>query len=133
MMTSRKGVSNPEGLAAPIYGYYSNAVRVTAGDLLFIAGQVAWDSEGRVVGEGDIRAQTRQTLENIRTIMKVHGRGMGDILKVTVYVTDMSHFREIAEVRMEYFPADGPASTIVEVSQLAFPELMIEIDAVAAV
>jgi len=127
----RKVAMNPAQVAAPIRPYYSNCVKVTAGPLLFISGQVAFDGAGRLVGKGDPRAQTAQALENIKAILQANGASMEDVVKVTVFVTDMRYFEEIAEVRMRYFPKNGPASTLVEVSKLALPDLLIEIEAVA--
>jgi 2-iminobutanoate/2-iminopropanoate deaminase len=133
MSVQRKTTLNPPGVAKPIRGYYSNSVRVSAGPLLFIAGQVALDAEGRVVGKDDVRAQTVQVLENMRAILGAHGADMSDVVSVTVYVTDIRVLDRIADIRMKYFPADGPASAIVEIAKLALPELLIEISAVAAV
>lgn len=133
MTETRKHASNPAGVAKPIRGYYSNSVRVSAGPLLFISGQVALDPEGRVVGKGDVCAQTVQVLENIRTILRANGADMQDVVSVTVYVTDMSFLDRIADIRMQYFPSNGPSSAIVEIARLAMPELLIEISAVAAV
>jgi 2-iminobutanoate/2-iminopropanoate deaminase len=129
---SRKQAINPPEVAPPLKGYYSNSVRVNAGPLLFIAGQIALDREGRMVGKGDLRAQAVQVLENIRAILRHNGADMTDVVNVTVYVTDMRAFEDIADIRLRYFPSDGPASAIVEVSRLALPEVMIEISAVAA-
>lgn len=132
--TSRRtSALNPDGVAPPLKGYYSNAVRVEAGPLLFISGQIAVDPQGKIVGAGDIRAQARQVLENIRAILKSQDADMADIVNVVVYVTDIRAFHDIADIRLEYFPSDGPASTIVEISKLALPELLIEISAVAAI
>ena len=133
MPTSRKVASNPKGVAGPLKGYYSNCVRIDSGPLLFIAGQIATDAKGQIVGVHDLRLQARQVLENIRTILRANGADMEDIVNVTVYVTDMRAFEEIADIRLEYFPNSGPASSIVEISRLALPELMIEISAVAVV
>jgi len=133
MTSARKTAVNPEGVPKPLKPHYSNAVRVTAGPLLFIAGQVALDAEGRIVGKGDLRAQAVQVLENIRIILRAHAAEMADVVSVTVYVTDIRAFNEIADIRLRYFPKDGPASAIVEVSRLALPELLIEISAVASV
>jgi reactive intermediate/imine deaminase len=129
----RKRAVNPAEVAPPLKGHYSNSVRVTAGPLLFIAGQVSIDAQGRLVGQGDVRAQAVQVLENIRAILRANGADMEDVLNVTVYVTDIRAFHDIADIRLRYFPKDGPASAIVEVSRLALPELMIEISAIAAV
>jgi 2-iminobutanoate/2-iminopropanoate deaminase len=133
MTDARKFASNPAGVAKPIRGYYSNSVRVSAGPLLFISGQVALDPEGSIVGKGDVRAQTVQVLENIRTILRANGADMQDVVNVTVYVTDMSFLDRITDIRMQYFPSNGPSSAIVEIAKLAMPELLIEIAAVAAV
>jgi 2-iminobutanoate/2-iminopropanoate deaminase len=133
MTSTRKTAVNPEGVPKPLKPHYSNAVRVTAGPLLFIAGQVALDAEGRIVGKGDLRAQAVQVLENIRIILRAHAADMADVVSVTVYVTDIRAFNEIADIRLRYFPKDGPASAIVEVSRLALPELLVEISAVASV
>jgi 2-iminobutanoate/2-iminopropanoate deaminase len=133
MAEPRKQASNPSGVAPPLKGYYSNCVRVSAGPLLFIAGQIATNVEGRIVGIGDLRAQARQVLENIRTILRANGADMQDVVNVTVYVREMRAFHDIADIRLEYFPSNGPASAIVEVTRLALPELLIEISAVAAV
>ena len=133
MTSTRKTAVNPEGVPKPLKPHYSNAVRVTAGPLLFIAGQVALDAEGRIVGKDDLRAQAVQVLENIRVILRAHAADMADVVSVTVYVTDIRAFNEIADIRLRYFPKDGPASAIVEVSRLALPELLVEISAVASV
>ncbi|HEY6334441.1 MAG TPA: RidA family protein [Alphaproteobacteria bacterium] len=133
MTSTRKTAVNPDGVPKPLKPHYSNAVRVTAGPLLFIAGQVALDAEGRIVGKGDLRAQAVQVLENIRVILSTHAADMADVVSVTVYVTDIRAFNEIADIRLRYFPKDGPASAIVEVSRLALPELLVEISAVASV
>ena len=133
MANGRNKARNPDGVAVPLKPYYSNAVRVESGALLFISGQVALDRDGKLVGEGDLRAQAVQVHENIKTIVEAEGATMADIVKVTVYVTDMRAFDDIADIREGYFPYDGPASVICEVSALAWPEFMIEVEAVAAV
>lgn len=132
-MNTRKTAQNPAGVAGPLKGYYSNSVRVDSGPLLFVAGQISTDASGKIVGVGDLRAQATQVLENIRTILRANKAEMDDIVNVTVYVTDMRAFEEIADIRLRYFPSNGPASVIVEVSRLALPELMIEISAVAVI
>ena len=129
----RKIVQNPPTVAAPLKGYYSNAVKASAGPLLFIAGQVAIDKQGKVVGKGDLKAQAVQALENIKAILEANNATMDDVVKVTLYVTDMRAYDELTDIRMKYFPKNGPASVIVEVSKLALPDLMVEIEAVAAV
>lgn len=133
MANPRKKAINPTAVAVPLKPYYSNCVRSEAGPLLWISGQVALDGEGRLVGEGDLRAQAVQVLENIKAILADSDATMDDIVKVTVYVTDIRAFNDIADIRERYFPKDGPSSVICEVSALAWPEFMIEIEAVAVV
>ena len=130
MTSERKTATNPPGVPAPIRPYYSNCVRVTAGPLLFVAGQVGMDVNGRLAGQ-DAAAQAEQALRNIQTILAAHGATMADVVKVVVYVTSIAYLDEITPVRVKYFPKDGPASTIVQVAALAFPELKVEIEAVA--
>jgi enamine deaminase RidA (YjgF/YER057c/UK114 family) len=122
---------NPAGVAPPIRPYYSNCVRVSAGSsLLFLSGQVGMDPKGRVVGP-DAGAQTRQAIENLRVMLAANGATLDDLVRVTVYLTDMRHFDAVAAARLEAFPVNGPSSTIVEVRALALPGLLVEIDAVA--
>lgn len=132
-MTSRRQSVNPPGVAAPIRGYYSNSVRVSAGPLLFVAGQIPLDADGTLVGAGDVAAQAEQVLKNIETIVTANGATLADVLKVTVYVTDIGALDRIAPIRKRYFPSDGPASVLVEVSRLVEPEILIEMDAIVAV
>lgn len=131
MANPRKKAINPASVAVPLKPYYSNAVRSEAGPLLWISGQVALDKDGKLVGEGDLRAQAVQVLENIKAILEDSFATMDDIVKVTVYVTDIRAFNDIADIREKYFPRNGPSSVICEVSALAWPEFMIEIEAVA--
>lgn len=114
---------------------FSNGVR--AGNQLYVAGQLPVDGEGRTVGAGDVRRQTRQVLENIRAVVEAAGGTLADVVKTTVYLTDMNHHAAVNEVYVEFFPADFPARTTVQVSALA-PAMagegspfLVEIDAVA--
>jgi len=91
------------------------------------------DTEGNVVGEGDIRHQTETVLEHVKTVVEAAGGGMDDIVKVTVFITDMGLYDEIHEVRRKYFEEPYPASSMVEVSALIDPRLLIEIEAVAVI
>jgi 2-iminobutanoate/2-iminopropanoate deaminase len=125
---------NPEGLSKLRVTLYNHCVRVSGpGTTLYLAGQLARDAEGRTVGVGDIRAQTEQVILNIQKILRAEGADLENLVKVTVFVTDMRHFDAISEVRRRYFTGDLPASTIVEVSKLAQPDLMIEIEGVAVI
>ena len=115
------------------FGIFSSAAWQPEGKVLHVSGQVAQDATGSVMGKGDIRAQTRQVLENIRTVLAAGGGTMDDVARVTVYVTDMSGLAQIHEVRGQYFRRPYPASTLVEVKRLVKPEYLIEIDAVAVI
>jgi 2-iminobutanoate/2-iminopropanoate deaminase len=94
---------------------------------------VALDGEGRLVGPGDVVAQTRQVLENIRQVLHAGGATLDDVVKVTVYLANVDDRPRINDVRQAYFGANRPASTLVEVSRLALPGLLVEIEAVAVV
>jgi reactive intermediate/imine deaminase len=115
------------GLAPPI-SHYCDAVRF--GDLLFISGLVGVDAQGNVVGEGDAARQTRQIFENMRKVLEAAGAGFGDVLKVTVFLTNIEDRARINPVRQEFFGAARPASTLVEISRLVRPDLLVEIEAV---
>lgn len=108
---------------------------VKAGDFLWLTGQVALDENGKVVGPGDIRAQTRQVFTNMRRVLGLAGCDLTSVIRLTNYLTtpmtDMVETRKYWEVRREFFGNHRPASTGVRVAALMLPELMIEIDAVA--
>ena len=127
-----KQALNPEGLPAPV-GPYSNVVTTGPGRLVFVAGQIAFDANGELVGAGDIAAQTRQVMENIRLALEAAGATFADVVRVVNYITDVSLFGEMAAVRKEYLVEPYPASTLVEVSALLFPDVLIEIEAIAVV
>lgn len=124
---------NPETVAKPIKPTYSNAIKTGPGNLLFISGQVALDTQGNVVGKGDIKAQTRQVLENLKAILTSVGATLDNIVKVTVFLTDLQNFEAVTQVRMEYFKGTPPASTLVGVTALVSPDFLIEIEAIAVV
>lgn len=107
----------------------SQAIQV--GNAIYVSGQVALDPAGEVVGKGDMKAQTRQVFENIKTVLGAAGASLGDIVKITVFTTDISRLAETHEVRAEVLPDPPPASTAVEIKALVFPDLLIEIEAVA--
>ena len=127
-----KQALNPEGLPLPV-GPYSNVVTTGPGRLVFVAGQIAFDANGELVGAGDIAAQTRQVMENIRLALEAAGATFADVVRVVNYITDVELFGEMAAVRKEYLVEPYPASTLVEVSALLFPEVQIEIEAMAVV
>jgi reactive intermediate/imine deaminase len=117
-------------LSKPV-GVFSHAVKAEGKQFLFISGLTARDINGNVVGKGDMKVQTKQILENMKIILEEAEASFDHIVKVTVYVTDLKYFKEIHEVRAQYFKKDFPASTLVQVSRLVNEDCMIEIDAVA--
>ncbi len=114
-------------------GIMSQGIKAPAGNMVFVSGQVARNSQGETVGIGDIEAQTRQVLENVKAVLAEGGATLDDVVKVTVFVTDVGDYAAIHKVRGEYFSAPYPASTMVEVSALVNPDLKIEIEAIALV
>jgi reactive intermediate/imine deaminase len=126
--------SNPETVAAPM-GTYSHAVRVETSDAvwIYVSGQIANDLEGRLVGPGDLRAQTRQVFENLRAILDANGATFADVVKIGTYLTTLEDLDAMREVRKEYLTTEPPASTAVQVVALVAPDGMIEVDLVAVV
>jgi len=121
---------NPSGLVRPTG--YTHVVVSADGRTAYIAGQVAFDSAGTVVGPGDFEAQAERVFANLRIALASVGASLGDILKTTTYITDLKHVAALREIRSRHFaPAHPPASTLVQVASLARPELLLEIDAVA--
>jgi 2-iminobutanoate/2-iminopropanoate deaminase len=111
---------------------YSQGVKVTqAQTILFLSGQVAYTPEGGVAFAGDFTAQARGTYQAIKALVESQGGTMANVIKLTTFVTDMKYRPDLAVVREEFFGKKGPASTLVEVSALAFPDLMVEIEAIA--
>ena len=119
-----------EGLAEPL-SHFTDGVR--AGDLLFVSGVVAVDRDGRLVGGDDVVAQARQVFENMRRVLAAAGCGFQDVVKVTVFLTDVDDRPKINPLRQEVFGDARPASTLVEVSRLAVAGAKIEVEAVALV
>ena len=123
----------PDALARRVVGghvLYSHVVVVEATKTIFVSGQLARDARGEVVGKGDMRAQIRQTGENIKAALAAAGATLNDVVKTNTYVTDIEEFFKHTDVRMEYFGA-LPTSTTIEVRRLAHPDLMVEIEVVA--
>jgi enamine deaminase RidA (YjgF/YER057c/UK114 family) len=126
-----KTIINPREMAAP--AGYSYAVK-KSGTPVFIAGQVALDRDGRLVGENDVAAQVEQVFQNLRTVVQACGGTLDDVVKINVYVTDASYRPAVAAARQRHFEEGHyPASTYVVVSALAVPQLLVEIEAVAMI
>ena len=119
-----------DGQAEPI-SQFTDAVRV--GELVFVSGIVAVDGDGRLVGGDDIVEQTRQVFRNMSEILAAAGCGFADVVKVTVFLTDVGDRPRINPVRQEVFGDTRPASTLVEVPRLAVEGAKVEIECVAVV
>jgi enamine deaminase RidA (YjgF/YER057c/UK114 family) len=127
----------PEGLAPPI-GQYSHVSRVAADELLFVAGQVAIDEQGELVGEGDFEAQMRQVFANLERALAAGGAGLQNVAKFTTYVVGAEHVDEFYRVRRELFDSmfQGgryPPNTLIVIDRLVSPAFLLEIEAVAGV
>ena len=111
---------------------YSQGVKVSQSQtILFLSGQVAYTADGRAAHRGDFAAQARGAYQAIKTLVESQGGTMASVVKITTYVTDMRYRADLAPIREEFFGAKGPASTLVEISALAHPDWMIEIEAIA--
>jgi 2-iminobutanoate/2-iminopropanoate deaminase len=118
-----------QGLSQPV-SHYTDAVQFN--NLLFISGVAPFDAHGRLVAPGDVVAQTRQIFENMKQILAGAGIGFSEILRVTVYLTDVKDRSLINPIRQEYFGSTRPASTLIGVSELIVPGMKVEIEAIAA-
>ena len=102
-----------------------------ANGMLYLSGHAAIDESGQLVGVGDFEAQAQATFESLQRTLRAGGSDLSNVIKVTIYLTNMSNFEKVVALRQKWFSAPYPADTIVEVSALALPELMIEIEAIA--
>ena len=120
------GVYDPPG--------YSQGIKVTgAQTILFLAGQVAYDKDGSVAHRGDFKGQARQVFASIKALVESAGGTLQSVVKINTYVTDVRNRPDYRTVREEFFGAKGPASTMVQVSALANPDYLIEVEAIAIV
>jgi reactive intermediate/imine deaminase len=123
---------NPAAMHQP--AGYTHVVEVTAGRLVYIAGQVALDPAGGLVGPGDIGAQARQVFDNLQAALQAVGAGFEQVVKLTYYLVDATQLPVVREVRDQYVNTQQPpASTAVEVRRLVRDDLLIEVEAVAVV
>ena len=120
---------NPQTLSVPTG--YSHVAEISSGRTVYIAGQVALDKSGSVVGKGDFAAQATQVFENLKLALASVDATFDNVVKVNTYVTDMSQLQTLRDIRARYYGKVAPASTLVEIGKLANPDLMIEIEAVA--
>ena len=112
---------------------YKLATRMDGGRLLYISGQVAWDTSGNIVGKGDMKAQARQTFQNLRQVLQAAGGDLQNLMKITTYITKIEDFPAVAEARSDVFKGEMPASTLIVVKSLFHPDFLIEVEGIAAV
>lgn len=125
---------NPPELGTP--PGYSQIVEVTARRMIFIAGQTALDADGHLIGKNDFAAQAGQVFENLSIALRASGCTAANLVKLTVFLTEMDNLARYREARNRFFnlvtPPAAPAVTLVEVSKLYGPDFLIEIEAIAA-
>jgi reactive intermediate/imine deaminase len=110
---------------------FSHAIK--AGKTVFVAGQTATDEAGKVIGKGDMIAQTDRAYENVARVLKASGASITDVVKMNIFVTDMDAFAGTGEPRKKHFGRHFPASTVVQIERLLDPEAMIEVEAIAVI
>ncbi len=123
---------NPTGVWQP-FGSFSLGIVQGEGRVVQLCGQIPWDENRQIVGKDDIRAQTRQCIENIKKVLLHVGGRLEDVSSLNFYVTDLTDFEGVHQVRTEYFRDICPVSTLVKISELIEPEMLIEITATAVI
>ena len=113
---------------------FSQAWRVDgAQSIVFVSGQGPISPDGELIGDGEFEAQARQVFENLQTVLADAGASLDAIVRITVYLTDIGTLRDFGRIKAEFIAGEQPASTALEVSSLALPGMMIEVDAIAVV
>lgn len=128
-MTERQNISSGSPYE-PVIGF-SRAVRV--GDTVYVSGTVGYGPDGKLVGPGDVYAQAKQTIRNIEAALQEAGATLENVVRTRIYVTDISRWEEAARAHREAFGSVRPASSLLEVSNLASPDMLVEIEAVAVI
>jgi enamine deaminase RidA (YjgF/YER057c/UK114 family) len=136
-MTAKVQTYNPESMAKPL-GLYCHVARAKADEYVHIAGQVSLSRAGELIGANDFEAQMRQTYENLRAALESAGAGFGNVVKYTTYLTrkeDLGEYRRVRDALYEEFYPNGtyPPNTLLIVTGLVNDDLLLEIEAVAAV
>jgi len=132
-MTPRAVTSKDLG---PALGLYSHGMTAPVGEIVVVAGQVGMDRAGKLVGPGDVSAQTKQALENVNAVLSAAGCGMGDVIRFQTFLTHASDIDGFMQARNEAFPGHFPSgvyppNTLLIVSRLVKPDLLVEIEAMA--
>jgi enamine deaminase RidA (YjgF/YER057c/UK114 family) len=125
---ARENIFPPE-LSKPT-GHWTTVTTARPGKLVFVSGLTAKNERGELVGVGDIGAQTRQVCENLQAAMRAAGGTLADVVRVDVFIKEMTGFKAIHEVRREFFGPNPPASTMVAISAFTHPDMLIEINAI---
>ena len=135
-----KAVTSPRPVTSedlgPALGMYSHGMTAPAGEIVVVAGQVGVNRAGTVVGPGDVGAQTKQALDNVRAVLQAAGCGMGDVIRFQTFLTHAADIEGFMQARHEVFPRHFPGgvyppNTLLIVSRLVKPELLVEIEAMA--
>ena len=136
-MAIKREKIQPQGLHIAMragHQAYTHVVTVSGtGKMIFVAGQLARDANGNCVGKGDMRAQIQQVGENIKACLEAAGATLADIVKTNTFVTNYEEFSKHGDMRLRYFGPATPTSTTVQISRLADPDAMVEIEAVAVI
>ena len=118
-----KNVHRPRG--------YSHAYK--CGNTIYVAGQIGWDEEGKLVGEGNVVAQTERAYENLKRVLEAAGASISDIVFMKIYTLDLEGFNKTADIRRKYFGKHFPATTLIVPVGLDEPGTLIEVEAIAVV
>jgi reactive intermediate/imine deaminase len=123
--------TNPPDLSKPTG--YTHVVEASGGRTIYVSGQIALDKDGKVVGQGDMKAQAEQVFRNLQAALGAAGASFKDVVKMNTYMTDLAQLQVVRDVRARYFGDVVPASTLVQVVHLARPEFLLEIEVIAVV
>ncbi len=137
MASLNKTLTNPKGVHPPV-GRYSHVARVKATEMLYLAGQVAVDENGVLVGEGDAQAQTSQAYRNIGALLESEGASFDNVVQLTTYVVGRESVQPYLDGRTDVFAeiypnGDYPPNTLLVIDGLVRPEMLVEVTAVAAI
>jgi 2-iminobutanoate/2-iminopropanoate deaminase len=122
----------PESLPVPT-ACFSQGIQVSGKEIIFVAGQLPLDKKGEIVGEGDFRTQITQVFENIKSVLLEANASFSDVVKLNIYVKDVKELPVVQEVRSRYLARPYPATTLVEITALANPRALVEIEAMAVI
>ncbi len=122
-------IERPPGSSQP----HRHSQLVRAGDTLYISGQASRNAEGEIVGKGDMSAQVRQVYENLKSVLASQGATLDNLVKITIFTTSIEEWRKTGDLREQYMVGGTPASTLVQIDQLASPDFLVEIEAIAVV